>query len=426
VCVLTAPRVVRAQDVPLSDLLPELINADIFLAPPPAGFQSHATHFVPGADQQNVPYFFNQQLILQLGTFPLGSPSGGFSYSFDSSTGTFQRSTQTFGPAFAERALTIGKKRFSVGANFQYSKYTTFEGAQLDNGEVKFYLHHASVTTPPAFFEGDLIEVALNLEVSSNTTTLFANYGLTNAWDVAIAVPIQHVSMDASVDATVLRVATGATSPIHTFPNGTTEQTFTSSGSASGIGDILLRTKYRFLSMKGGGLAAGVDFRLPTGDEQNLLGTGSTQATFTFIGSSAYGKFAPHYNLAYTASTEGNVDDNIPAISDEFDYKFGTEFGVSPTITLSADFIGRTLIDSGRLQFGNNTYNYMSAAGVPGSITVNELNTTDKSLNLTSLVVGGKFNVAGNLLINANVLFSLGSRGVTAPVTPVIGAEYSF
>src|SRR6185503_12622428 len=103
------------------------------------------------------------------------SPSGGFSYTFDSSTGTFQRGTQTFGPAFAERALTIGKKRFSVGANFQYSKYTTFEGKSLDDGEVKFYLHHAPINTPPAFFEGDLIEAALNLDVSSNTTTIFAN-----------------------------------------------------------------------------------------------------------------------------------------------------------------------------------------------------------------------------------------------------------
>jgi len=419
-CVVTAPTVARAQDVPLSQLLVDLIQQDIRLAPPTVGL-SHEAHFVPGADQQIAPYFFNQQLILQLGTFPLGSPSGGFSYSFDSSTGTFQRSTQTFGPAFAERALTIGKKRFSVGANFQYSKYTTFEGADLDNGEVKFYLHHAPIGNPPLFFEGDLIETALNLEVSSNTTTLFANYGLTNAWDVAIAVPIQHVTMDASVDATVLRLATG-TLPIHTFPNGTIEQTFTSSGSASGIGDILLRTKFRFLSMKGGGLAGGVDFRLPTGDEENLLGTGATQATFTFIGSSTRGSFAPHFNIAYTASTESDIVE----IPDEFDYTFGAEFGVSPTVTLSADFIGRSLIDSGRLQFGDNTYNYMSATGVPGSITVNELNTTDKSLNLTSLVVGGKFNVAGNLLINANVLFSLGSRGVTAPFTPVIGAEYSF
>jgi hypothetical protein len=43
-----------------------------------------------------------------------------------------------------------------------------------------------------------------------------------------------------------------------------------------------------------------------------------------------------------------------------------------------------------------------------------------------NLAVGGKFNITGNLLINANVLLALTSTGVTAPVTPVIGFDYSF
>jgi hypothetical protein len=418
---LLLPSTAKAQDVPLSQLLVDLIQSDIRLAPPAVGL-SHEAHFVPGADQQIAPFFFNQQLILQLGTFPLGSPSGGFSYMFDSGTGTFQRATATFGPLFAERALTIGKKRFSVGANWQYSKYSTFEGTDLDSGDIKFYLTHAPVGNPPFFFEGDLIEAALRLDVSSNTTTMFANYGLTNAWDVSVAVPFQHVKMDAAVDATVLRLATGDTSTIHQFPNGTTQQTFTSTGSASGIGDILIRTKYRFLNVGGGGLAAAVDVRLPTGDEENLLGTGATQTTFMFVASSSHGRFAPHFNTGYTASSSGDLVD----IPNEFSYRGGTEFEASPRITIVGDFLGRTLINSGRMEFGQTTHNFMSALGVPGSITTTELHTTDKSLNLTSLAVGGKFNIAGNLLINANVLFSLGSRGVTAPVTPLVGVDYSF
>jgi hypothetical protein len=411
--------------VPLSQLLVDLIQSDIRLAPPAVGV-SHEAHFVPGPDQQIAPYFFNQQLILQLGTFPLGSPSGGFSYMFDSTTGTFQRATATFGPLFAERALTIGKKRFSVGANWQYSKYSTFEGADLNNGDIKFYLTHAPVGAliglPPFFFEGDLIEAALRLDVSSNTTTMFANYGLTNAWDVSVAVPFQHVQMDAAVDATVLRLATGDTSTIHQFPNGTNKQTFTSSGNASGIGDVLIRTKYRFLNVGGGGLAAAVDVRLPTGDEDNLLGTGVTQTTFMFVASSTHGRFAPHFNTGYTASSSGGIVD----IPNEFAYRGGAEFEASPRITVVGDFLGRTLINSGRMEFGQTTHNYMNSAGTPGSITLTELQTTDKSLNLTSLAVGGKFNIAGNLLINANVLISLGSRGITAPVTPLVGVDYSF
>ncbi len=215
---------VRAQDVPLSQLLVKLIQSDIRLAPPPAGFASHEAHFLAGVDQQLAPYFFNQQLLVQIATFPIGSPSGGFAFTFDPGLGTFQRATESFGPTFAERALTNGRGRLTVGANFQYSKYSSFEGEDLDAGAIKFYLHHAETTG--LFFEGDLIETALDLDLSSSTTTLFGNYGLTDNFDLAVSLPIVSVSMDARVAATVLRLATGASSSLHSFPNGTTTNTY--------------------------------------------------------------------------------------------------------------------------------------------------------------------------------------------------------
>lgn len=413
------PSTARAQDVPLSELLVDLIQSDIRLAPPAVGL-NHEAHFIPGVNQEIAPYFFNQQLIVQLGTFPIGSPSGGFSYMFDSATGTFQRATQSFGPAFAERSQTVGRNRVTVGFNYQYSRYSSFEGEDLDNGDIKFYLRHAPASG--LFFEGDVIEAALRLEVSSSTTTFFANYGLTDQWDLAVAVPIQRVSMDAAVDATVLRLATGATSTVHVFPNGTTTETFTSEGDASGIGDVLVRTKYRFLDTPGGGLAVGLDVRLPSGDVDNLLGTGATQATVSLIGSTTNGNLSPHFNVGYTGSSSGDT----VGIPNEFAYKIGTELIANPRVTLSADLIGRTLFDAGRLEFEDNTHTYMDFNLDPQSVVFTELNSTDKSLNLTNLAVGGKVNVAGNLLINANLLFALNSRGLTARVTPIIGLDYSF
>ena len=52
-----------------------------------------------------------QQIGTQLSSLPLGSSSGGFTYSYDPSLGTFTRTTDTFGPAFAERAQTLGRRR---------------------------------------------------------------------------------------------------------------------------------------------------------------------------------------------------------------------------------------------------------------------------------------------------------------------------
>jgi hypothetical protein len=416
---LLTPVVATAEDAPLSQLLVDLIQSDVRLAPPPPGFVSHEAHFIPGSSQQLAPNLFNQELVALLATFPTGSPSGGFSFTFDPTNGTFKRATESFGPSFAERAFTNGKNKLTIGANFQYSKYTSFEGTSLDNGDVKFFLRHAP--TGGAFFEGDLIQAALKLSLSSNTTTLFANYGVTDRWDVAVAVPIEHVSMDATVDATILRLATGDL-PLHSFPGGGTTATFTSAGRASGIGDVVLRTKYRFVSTPGGGLGAGFDLRLPSGDADNLIGTGATQAAFTLIGSTTVGALAPHFNVGYASSSAGKVV-NIP---DEVGYRFGTEFVVKPTATLSADVVGRTLRQAGRLQFEDTPWNYTDFANVSRSTTLHELISTPGSLNLISLALGGKVNVTGNLLVSANVLVALTSTGVTARITPVIGFDYSF
>lgn len=417
---IAAPGRASAQGVPLSELLVNQIQADIRLAPPPPGFQSHEAHFLPGINQELAPFLFNQQIVAQLATFPTGTPSGGFAFSFDPATGAFQRATNSFGPAFADRALTNGRGKFTIGANFQYSKYTSFEGADLKNGDVKFYLTHQDIPGD-LFFEGDLVEADLHLDLSSSTSTIFANYGITNAFDVAVSVPILHVSMNSTINARILRLATGTT-PIHTFPDGGDTASYVASGSASGIGDVLVRGKYRFLSASGGGLAAGVDLRLPTGDAENLLGTGAVGATFSLIGSTSSGVLAPHFNVAYSASG----DSDVVNIANEFTYKFGTEFVVAPAVTLNADFLGRTLIDAGRLGLTDIRHTFTNQAGVPGSATFSEYVARDGALNLSSLAVGAKFNVTGNLLINANALIALSDSGVTARITPVVGFDFTF
>ena len=125
--------------------------------------------------------------------------------------------------------------------------------------------------------------------------------------------------MDASIRARIERLATAANPDTHKFDGeNPDERTFTSSGSATGIGDIVVRAKYNFLRAWGGGLAAAVDVRTPTGDESNLLGTGGVQTKVYGIASVAFGKLSPHINAGYTASTEGRCPD--AALNDEWNY----------------------------------------------------------------------------------------------------------
>jgi Putative MetA-pathway of phenol degradation len=426
-CVLLHAGVAAAQDTPLSQILVKLIQNDVRLAGPPPGsvFPSHEAHFLPGEDQKLAPYLFNQSIVSQLSTFPLGSSAGGFSYTFDPALGTFTRSTHSFGPSFAERAVTLGRKKLAIGANYQHATFTSYEGKPLDNGSVQFYLTHQPISG--AFFEGDIIRTSLSMDLKTDTFAFFANVGVTDRLDVGVAVPVSQVSLNASIVADIIRLGTldtGPTSTIHTFDGGGSSATYKDQGSAMGIGDILLRAKYRLLDTNGGGLAIAMDLRAPTGDSDNLLGTGSTQAKVLAVLSNSYDRFSPHVNLGYTFS--GKSKNTFLNVTNEFNYAGGAEFAASPKVTIVGDLVGRQLRDSGRLVEQPRAFHWTTQAGVSGTTTFSEFALQAGSLNLALASAGVKFNPTRTLLISGNVLFPLSDAGIRSRPVPVIGFEYSF
>ena len=92
---------------------------------------THSAHF-NSAFQSNFTQI-NIALASQLTALPLPSPASGFTYAFDADTGTFVRSTQSFGPILTDRAETIGRGRFSFGFSTQFFSFDTLEGADLAN-----------------------------------------------------------------------------------------------------------------------------------------------------------------------------------------------------------------------------------------------------------------------------------------------------
>jgi hypothetical protein len=479
-----APRSGRAQGLPLAEVLPDLILREIVIQSPAAG-TSHVAHFSPieGNDLNNpvvgIVQSFNTQMATQFSTFPLGSSSGGMTYVFDESVGTFRRGSMSFGPMFAERALTIGRRKLSAGFNYQRTSYNTFEGQNLGDGSIKFYLRHNDCCTgsptaplvlqpngtrlsPP--FEGDIIEASLSLEAATHTTALFATYGVSDRWDVGLAVPFVRVNLDASVTARIIRLVTDpnlligtplteeqrrAAGNTHTFELDNPDATLTvrHSGHAAGLGDIVVRTKYHVLRAAGGGLAAALDLRLPTGDENQLLGAGGTEAKFLLIASSERGRVGQHVNIGYTTAhgdVAGTVAGLGPAsLPDEINYTGGMEFVANPRFTVTGDVVGRTLRGAGRLALVSQSFEYnaftlasFSPGAAPGCAgflgTVCKTASFDALApqpgNLTLLLgTGGvKFSLAGNLLISGSVLFPLTNAGLRSRVTTVIGVDYAF
>ena len=131
---LASPATGRAQDGKLAFLIPNLygqsgliVNSEALL---PDG-STHSAHFNSAFQAEFTQ--FNISLASQLASVPLPSPASGFTYELDPALGVFKRSTQSFGPILAERAETIGKKKFSLGFNYQYFTFDTIEGVDLRN-----------------------------------------------------------------------------------------------------------------------------------------------------------------------------------------------------------------------------------------------------------------------------------------------------
>ena len=473
------PQSARAQDLPLAQVLPDLILRDIILLPGMLG-PSHVAHFSPLANDLNNPVVgivdgFNTQMATQFSTFPLGSSSGGMTYVFDEAVGTFRRGSSSFGPSFAERALTIGRGKFSAGFNYQRTSYDTFEGQNLDDGSIKFYLRHQDCCTfnsgralriPVLLqpngtrltlpFEGDIIEAALSLKATTHTTAVFANYGVTERW--ASGLPFLRASEAGCTGGSAHRspgdLRRPGSRPRHVRAGhgnseyGNPDRTEIVRDARAGMGDIVLRTKYHFLRAAGGGLAGAVDVRLPTGDEHELLGAGGAQAKFMLVASTERGRLGQHVNIGYTAA-EGDVAGTLAGLTstelpDEINYSGGIEFVANPRLTLIGDVIGRTLRGTGRLDLVSKTFEYSDPNKLPfgatpqtlaemgissfptSSVSLEEFEPRRGDLTLLLGAGGAKVNVAGNLLVSGNVLFPLTKSGLRSRLTTVVGIDYAF
>jgi hypothetical protein len=426
IAVLLAPGWASAQTTGLSEVLLRFFDPS---NPFVLASTGHQAHFSSQPAAQEALRQLNSGIASQLSTFPLGSSSGGFTYSFDKALGVFTRTSDSFGPLFAERALTSGKGKLNFGVNYGRATYDTFEGNRLKEGDIKLFLTHSDFNGDGDhlvfWFEGDVIRTDLFLDVTSENAVVFANYGVSDRFDVGIALPYVHVKIDARIHATVDALATGGDPSVsHIFPNQTDQQDFRQGGSAEGFGDVVMRAKYHAIRGDTWGLAGAADLRLPTGDEADLLGSGATQAKLYLIASGT-GKFSPHVNAGYTLSFGGS--EATGSLPDEFNYTVGFDAAVGRRLTLTGDLIGRTLFNIGRIQEIQQEWRYQRR-GDPTIYTtaLPELVKVEGDLNIVLGSIGLRVNPFKNMLISANALFSTGKRGLQDSFTPVLAIDYSF
>jgi hypothetical protein len=385
------------------------------------GEQPHSAHF--NSDFQFDFSQFSTALVSQLVSVPLPSPASGFTYHFDPSLGVFQRTTQSFGPILAERADTIGGGRVSFGVAFQRFTFDTVEGLDLDRVPVVF-------THDNAVLRGgreDVVTTVNSIEATISQFSTFATIGISDRFDVSVAVPIVANDLKVVSDATIHRL--GTTNPLTHFfrlANGDVgeRRLFTAVGHASGLGDVTVRLKHTLAPRATSGFAAGVDVRLPTGDEMELLGAGAVSVQPFGIWSATYQKVSPHVNAGYKWNGSSVLAGNPAAgesadFPDQVTYAAGADLAVNAHLTIAFDLLGRYVIRSERLV--REDFHALDGTSVFPNVGFSR-----DSFNALSGTLGLKANVLERLLLGVNLLFKLDEHGLRDKVTPLIGVEYAF
>jgi hypothetical protein len=383
------------------------------------GEQPHSAHFT--SDFQFNFNQFNTALVNHLVTVPLPSPAAGFTYEFDASVGVFRRTTQSFGPILAERADTIGARRVSAGFAVQHFSFSTVEGLNLSAVPAVFTHDNAQLGGG----REDLVTTLNSIDASVDQFITYVTVGVGDHLDVSLAAPMVSTSLKVVSDAQIQRI--GTTNPLTHFyrqSDGSigTRRLFTASGSASGIGDLVVRVKGSAYRKNAAGVALGLDLRIPSGDALNLLGTGAPGLQPFVVVSGTLLRISPHFNLGYqwngSSILAGDpVTGQAADLPDQVVYAAGADIGTG-RFTVVFDLLGRYLLDAERTVLQD-----FHAAN--GSVFPS-IGFSQESFNLMSGATGIKINALGRLLITGNLLFALDDHGVRARVTPLIGLEYGF
>ncbi len=345
----------------------------------------------------------NNQLTSAIGVPSFNSSVAGFT--FDIERGIPERTTESLGPLLTERATTLGARKLDVTFTYTRVNFTKLQGKDLNDLELVFRRNDVNEGCDPSsrllLARCDIIKANLKVDLTEDIFALIATYGLTSEWDVGFVVPVTHIRLIAKAHAGIFDQFgnPGGTKigdlPIHRFGPNSTQPDASGGGDETGLGDIILRTKYNFLRNYDGlipDLAFLVEMKLPTGDEQRLLGTGGTNLTGLLVASKTYGRwFTPHINLGYEIDTKDTQQNTIR-------YALGFDARLLSELTFGADVIGRHKPD------GSGTGDH-----------------------IVDLSLGVKWNPIQSLILRANVQIPLDKNsGLRADFIPTVGIEYIF
>ena len=345
-----------------------------------------------------------QRTISRGADFTATATTPGFVYKYNPDLNAFERASTTLGPAFLERAETVGPGRADIGITLLYADFQDKDGDDLDGLEESFLVRTAGA------FSGGATAIYDSFDLETFGAYLSGTYGLTEQLDVNVLVPAFYTTLD-------VRKRTRA--------EGATTRSATADDDALGLGDVQLRGKLQTPEIGGIPTAVGLAVRFPTGEEEDFQGIGDYTVTPSFIVSKAVARLDYHGSLGF----EFNADDMERS---RFQYGAGVSWAATDWLTANLDFLGNSQLQDDDISEVVPVAR-SSFSDVPGDITLKaqeggktEVLTSIDRQDVLDLAVGLKFNPFGKGVFFASIIVPLNQDGVRPDFIPAGGFEISF
>jgi len=354
----------------------------------------------------------NANIGTEITALPTPSPVSGFLFSFGPGG---LRSERDLGPIFSERTGTVEEHKLYIGSSYQFFEFDKVNQVSLKQIPVQFgACTYGSETGCTPY-----IETSSRLDLKAHQFTTYATFGITTKLDASVAIPFTNVRMGMNAVCSVCAQTQPGGVVLSFHPTDTVR-------SSTGIGDVIFRVKDAVWKGEASGLSVGADLRVPSGDELNLRGSGTT-------GLHPFGAFSyrrkylsPHVNLGYQMNgssilaAQTNTPKHLP---NSLTYAGGVNVGVLRSLGLNLDVVGQTFFGQQNIFLG--TVPPLNHPSTQCSYTSNTKCDTE-TLNTNSVAIGGKYNPLRSLVISGSVLVKADNNALHYKPSPMLGASYTF
>ena len=343
-------------------------------------------------------------------TYPVASASSSVTYVFDPELDAPVRQPGVAGPVIGERARTLGRGQWDIAGTYSYVHLTTINGDDMDslvnkprvNGRTIVFPVKGGITLKDGRFTNFLpVRVVADLDVRAHIFAPSLTYGLTPDLDLNIVVPLLQTS---------LGVTAHTQTPDPRFPqfalppgNPNAQQGERSlSDEAFGVGDVLLRAKYMLFRSRWVDGAAGLGLSLPTGNQADLQGTGTTRVQPALIFSQTFwNRVEPLLNVGVDCNAD-NVDRSV------------VRWATGGTAQL-LDRLSLSLVFLGRHELARQT----DPIPTPFFFQIERNDQYDASIGL-------RWRFAESGFVGLNAIVPLERSGLRADAIPTAAIEYAF